>query len=257
MTPAPATDLVVRPRTAGPRCPWGASTPDYVDYHDTEWGRPVHGDVAIFERLTLEAFQSGLCLAHDPAQARGLPRRLRRLRPRDRRGVRPRTTARACSPMPASCATGPRSTPRSPTPAPPLDLLDAEGEGALDRLVWSLRPGVAAGRARARPADVAASTPESVALAKALKRRGFVFVGPTTMYAAMQAMGLVDDHLAAATCRLPVASAARAVPAGSGTCRCGPVWAVCPGRSGILAAEEIARPPEVARRAKRGAAWPP
>ena len=74
-------------------------------------------------------------------------------------------------------------------------LRESDGEGALDRLVWSFAP---AGR-RARPprlVDIVASTPESTALAKALKKHGFVFVGPTTMHAAMQAMGLVDDHLA-------------------------------------------------------------
>ncbi len=175
------------------RCPWGASTPDYQRYHDTEWGRPVHGDVAIFERLTLEAFQSGLSwltilrkresfraafdgFAIGTVAAYAEADRARLLA--DAGIVRNRakvdatiTNARAAS-----------------------ELLAAEGEGALDRLVWSFAP--ARGRPRPRRlSDVAAATPESVALAKALKTRGFVFVGPTTMHAAMQAMGLVDDHL--------------------------------------------------------------
>lgn len=176
------------------RCPWGLSTPDYVAYHDTEWGRPVHGDVAIFERITLEAFQSGLAW-------------ITILRKRE--GFR---SAFAGFDLAAVAAFGPDERARLLEDAgivrnrakvdatitnarAALALLDADGEGALDRFVWSFAP-----EPRPRPrslAEVAPSTPESVALAKALKKRGFVFVGPTTMYAAMQAMGLVDDHLQA------------------------------------------------------------
>ena len=175
------------------RCPWGASTPDYQRYHDTEWGRPVHGDVAIFERLTLEAFQSGLSwltilrkresfrtafdgFAIETVAAYGVPERERLLA--DAGIVRNRAKIDATITNARAAA----------------DLRDAEGDGSLDRLFWSFAP---TGR-RPRPrshADLAASTAESVALARALKKRGFVFVGPTTMYAAMQAMGLVDDHL--------------------------------------------------------------
>jgi DNA-3-methyladenine glycosylase I len=185
------------------RCPWGLSTPDYVAYHDTEWGRPVHGDVPIFERLTLEAFQSGLAW-------------ITILRKRE--GFR---AAFAGFDLAAVAAFGPDDRARLledagivrnrakvdatlTNAAAALRLVDEEGEGALDRLVWSFAP-----QARPRPrslAEVQPSTPESVALAKALKKRGFVFVGPTTMYAAMQAMGLVDDHLEA--CHVPPASPA-------------------------------------------------
>jgi DNA-3-methyladenine glycosylase I len=185
------------------RCPWGLSTPDYVAYHDTEWGRPVHGDVPIFERLTLEAFQSGLAwitilrkregfraafAGFDLAAvaAFGADDRARLLE--DAGIVRNRAKVDATLTNAAAA----------------LRLVDEEGEGALDRLVWSFAP-----EARRRPrslAEVQPSTPESVALAKALKKRGFVFVGPTTMYAAMQAMGLVDDHLEA--CHVPPASPA-------------------------------------------------
>jgi DNA-3-methyladenine glycosylase I len=175
------------------RCPWGASTPDYQHYHDTEWGRPVRGDVAIFERLTLEAFQSGLSwltilrkrdsfrtafdgFAIETVAAYGAPERERLLA--DVGIVRNRAKVDATITN-ARAAAGLRA---------------AEGEGALDRLVWSFAP--PAGRTRPRcVTDLAASTPESVALARSLKQHGFVFVGPTTMHAAMQAMGLVDDHL--------------------------------------------------------------
>ena len=181
------------------RCPWGASTPDYVAYHDTEWGRPVHGDVAIFERLTLEAFQSGLAWitilrkregfraafeGFDPVAvaAYGEDDRARLLA--DVGIVRNRAKVDATIANARAL----------------VALLDADGEGALDRLVWSYAPPRRRSRPRT-PAEVPATTPESAALAKELKRRGFVFVGPTTAYAGMQAMGLVDDHLAG--CHVP------------------------------------------------------
>ena len=184
---------VVRGTDGLARCPWGTSTPDYQDYHDTEWGRPVHGDEAVFERLTLEAFQSGLSwltilrkrasfraafdgFAIETVAGYAAADRDRLLS--DVGIVRNRAKVDATIVNARAAAA----------------LREADGAGALDRLVWSFAP---AGR-RARPrtlADVPASTPESGALAKALKQRGFVFVGPTTMYAAMQAMGLVDDHL--------------------------------------------------------------
>lgn len=177
-----------------PRCGWGASTPDYVVYHDTEWGRPVHGDVAIFERLTLEAFQSGLSwitilrkresfraafAGFDLAAVAAYDDRDRERLLADAGIVRNRAK------VDATIANARAA----------LALVDDEGEGALDRLVWSFAPAPR----RRRPAsfaEVPATSPESAALAKALKKRGFVFVGPTTAYAGMQAMGLVDDHLA-------------------------------------------------------------
>ena len=175
------------------RCPWGASTPDYQRYHDTEWGRPVHGDVAIFERLTLEAFQSGLSWltilrkrdsfravfdGFDIERVAGYADGERARLLEDARIVRNRAKVEATITNARAAAA----------------LRESDGEGALDRLVWSFAP--AGHRARPRRlVDIVASTPESTALAKELKKHGFVFVGPTTMHAAMQAMGLVDDHL--------------------------------------------------------------
>jgi DNA-3-methyladenine glycosylase I len=177
------------------RCGWGADPADYRAYHDDEWGRSVHGDEAIFERITLEAFQSGLSwltilrkrpgfraafAGFDIAAIAAFSEADRERLMADTGIVRNRAKVDAT-------LTNARAA---------LALLDAEGEGALDRLVWSHAP---APRTAPRPAALGAlpaSTPESLALAKALKARGFVFVGPTTMYAAMQAMGLVDDHLA-------------------------------------------------------------
>jgi len=174
------------------RCPWGLSTDDYRRYHDTEWGRPVHGDDAIFERVSLEAFQSGLSWIT-----------ILRKRPAFR-------TAFSGFSIPAVAAFDDTDRERLLADAgivrnrAKVDatianaraaraLVAEQGEGALDALVWSFAP--AARRRPRAPADVPATTPESTALARELKRRGFAFVGPTTAYAAMQAMGLVDDHL--------------------------------------------------------------
>ncbi|WP_116951164.1 DNA-3-methyladenine glycosylase I [Jiangella endophytica] len=192
-----ASDLVEGP-DGRPRCPWGLSTPDYVAYHDDEWGRPVHGDAALYERLTLEAFQSGLSW-------------LTILRKRD--GFRKAFAGFDASAVAAFGAddearlmqdTGivrnrAKVAAAISNARALVALQDADGDGALDRLIWSFAP--ADRPAPVSLADVPATTPESKALAKALKKHGFVFVGPTTAYAAMQACGLVNDHLAGCTAR--------------------------------------------------------
>lgn len=194
MTAPPLAADVVRGTDGLRRCAWGTSTPDYARYHDEEWGVAVHGDDALFERITLEAFQSGLSW-------------LTILRKRE--GFR---AAFAGFSIPAVAAFGADDRARLLADAgivrnaakvdatlanarAAADLIDAEGPGALDRLVWSFAPPPRRRRPRTL-ADLPATTPESAALAGELKRRGFRFVGPTTAYAAMQAVGLVDDHLA-------------------------------------------------------------
>jgi DNA-3-methyladenine glycosylase I len=191
---APASPDLVVGADGLARCPWGASTPDYVRYHDDEWGRPVHGDVAIFERITLEAFQSGLSWLTILRKREGFRSAFDGFDPAAVAAYGERDRARLLA-DPAIVRNRAKVDATIANARALVDLLDAEGDGALDRLVWGFAP--AARRARLRSfADLPATTPESVALAKELKRRGFVFVGPTTMYAAMQAMGLVDDHLA-------------------------------------------------------------
>lgn len=176
------------------RCPWGASTPDYAAYHDHEWGRAVHGDVAIFERITLEAFQSGLSWLTILRKREGFRAAFDGFDPSAVAAYGEADRARLLA-DPAIVRNRAKVDATIANARALVDLIDAEGDGALDRLVWGFAP--APRRARLRSfADLPASTPDSVALAKELKRRGFVFVGPTTMYAAMQAMGLVDDHLA-------------------------------------------------------------
>jgi DNA-3-methyladenine glycosylase I len=170
------------------RCSWGASAPDYLSYHDQEWGRRVTGDDRLFERLTLEAFQSGLSW-------------LTILRKRE--GFR---YAFADFSIAAVAAFGPTDFERlmadaaivrnraKITAAVTNARAAAELPDGLSALLWSFAP--PARRAAPRTvADVPAVTPESTAMARALKRLGFVFVGPTTAYALMQATGMVDDHL--------------------------------------------------------------
>jgi DNA-3-methyladenine glycosylase I len=171
------------------RCPWGVSTPDYEAYHDQEWGRPVRDDVGLFERLTLEAFQSGLSWltilrkreafrtafrGFDPAAVAAFDGGDRERLLADAGIVRNRAKIDAAI-----------------TNARALVDLDEPFAG----LLWSFAP---APGSRTRPrtlSDVPARTPESIAMSKDLKRRGFVFVGPTTSYSLMQATGMVDDHL--------------------------------------------------------------
>jgi DNA-3-methyladenine glycosylase I len=172
-----------------PRCDWATSTPEYLLYHDEEWGRPVRDDQGLFERLTLESFQSGLSwitiLRKRPAFRQAFagfdpgviaaygPADLDRLMA-DAGIVRNRAKINAAI-----------------TNARALAEL---GPGEFTDLMWSFAP--APGPAPKTLADVPATTPESVALSKALKKNGFVFVGPTTCYAMMQATGMVNDHLA-------------------------------------------------------------
>jgi DNA-3-methyladenine glycosylase I len=181
------------------RCPWGMSAPEYVAYHDEEWGRPVHGDQALFERISLEAFQSGLSwliilrkrenfrqafAGFDIASVAAFTDADRERLLADAGIVRNRAKINAAI-VNARAA--------------------QELDGGLSELIWSY-----AEPARPAPrtlADLPARTPASVALAKELRRRGFIFTGPVTVYAAMQACGLVNDHLEACFARAAAGTA--------------------------------------------------
>ena len=171
------------------RCGWAASSDQYIAYHDDEWGVPVHGETPLYERLTLEAFQSGLSWLTILRKREGFRAAFagfdaetvaafgegdfERLMA-DSAIVRNRLKIRAA-------VTNAQAVVR---------LRD---RGGLDELFWSFAP---VGRRRPRTsADIPVTTAESIALARELKGNGFVFVGPTTLYAAMQACGLVNDHL--------------------------------------------------------------
>jgi DNA-3-methyladenine glycosylase I len=177
------------------RCPWAAGDL-YTAYHDDEWGVPLHGDRALFEKLTLEGFQSGLSwiiilrkrpafreafagFEPDAVAAFGDGDVARLL---DDEGiVRNRQKIEAAIGNARAVAA----------------LRERDGDGALDRLIWSFQPAARAEHVRPSDAtDIPAVTSASKALAKALKREGLRFVGPTTMYALMQSAGLIDDHVA-------------------------------------------------------------
>jgi DNA-3-methyladenine glycosylase I len=177
------------------RCPW-ATGDLYAAYHDEEWGVPLHGDRALYEKLTLEGFQSGLSwivvlrkraafreafAGFEPAAVAAFGEDDVQRLLADAGIVRNRQKIEAAIGNARAVAA----------------LQQRDGDGALDRLVWSFAD---AARAEHVPpedlADVPASTSTSKALAKALQREGLRFVGPITVYALMQSAGLVDDHVA-------------------------------------------------------------
>jgi DNA-3-methyladenine glycosylase I len=176
------------------RCPWGGSTPDYFAYHDDEWGVPIRTDDGLFERLTLEAFQSGLSWIT-----------ILRKRPAFR-------AAFAGFEIEKVATFGDADAERLLADAgivrnrAKIEAAIANARAALDlpdglaTLLWSFAPVPRPPRPK-RTGDVPATTPASIALAKDLRKRGFKFVGPTTAYALMQATGMVDDHLA--RCHVP------------------------------------------------------
>ncbi|MGW0881160.1 DNA-3-methyladenine glycosylase I [Streptomyces sp. NPDC002671] len=180
---------------AGPdgalRCPWALSTEDYVTYHDEEWGRPVHGDDALFERISLEAFQSGLSWIT-----------ILRRRPGFRAafaGFRIEKVAAFTDEDRDRLLADPgiiRNRAKIDATLANARVLADWAEGELDELIWSHAPDPAGRPAPKTLSDVPAVTTESTALSKTLKKRGLRFIGPTTAYALMQACGLVNDHLA-------------------------------------------------------------
>ena len=166
------------------RCAWGNGTPEYTAYHDDEWGRPVDDDQRLFEKLSLEGFQSGLSWitvlrkreAFREVFAGFDIERVARFGDADvARLLDDARIVRHQGKIRSTINNAQRS----------LEVIDEFG--SLGALVWSFEP-------EPRPPTWDAITQESTALAKDLKRRGFSFVGPTTAYAFMQAMGLVNDH---------------------------------------------------------------
>lgn len=172
-----------------PRCAWGASTPDYAVYHDEEWGRPLRGDDALYERLTLEAFQSGLSWLTILRKRPAFRLAFDEFRIDKVAGYGEAEVARLLA------DTGIVRNRAKVEAAIANARAALELPDGLSALLWSYAPPPRAARPRSF-AEVPALTPESTAMAKALKKQGFRFVGPTTAYALMQATGMVDDHLA-------------------------------------------------------------
>jgi len=173
-----------------PRCAWVGDDAEYQRYHDLEWGRPLHGDRALFEKLSLEGFQAGLSWIT-----------ILRKRPRFREvfaGFEPATVARfgdADVERLMGDAGIVRNRAKIGATISNARIVARMEFGELDDLLWSFAPAEQNPRPRSL-AEVPATTDESTAASKALVALGFRFVGPTTMYALMQSAGMVDDHVA-------------------------------------------------------------
>jgi DNA-3-methyladenine glycosylase I len=188
---APSTDVVVG-GDGKSRCRWTGSDAEYTRYHDEEWGRPLHGDQPLYEKLSLEGFQAGLswitilrrrpafrevfhnfeparvaAMGEDEIEAAMLNERIIRNRAKVLATIKNANLAFE---------------------------LTRDRPGALDELMWSFAPAPRATRLTSM-SQVPAVTDESLAMSKALRKLGFGFVGPTTMYALMQSAGMVDDHV--------------------------------------------------------------
>jgi len=186
-----ATEVLVPPLHAA-RC-FGEGNPLYETYHDEEWGVPVHDEHALYERLTLEAFQSGLAWI---TVLRKRPAFRTAFADFDAEVVAEFDESDVARLMAdASIVRNRAKIEAAIANAHALRALHAAG-GSLDQVIWSHAPDRSTYVRPATWADVPPTTPESKALAKELKSLGFRFVGPTTAYAAMQACGVVDDHLA-------------------------------------------------------------
>ncbi len=189
--PGPARLALVEGEDGRARCSWSASDPEYRRYHDEEWGAPQHDPRALYEKLCLEGFQAGLSwitiLRRRPAFREVFhgfePERVATMTEEDvQRLLQDERIIRHRGKIEATIANA-RAVLELDTP--------------LEELMWGFAPDPAQRASRPREwGDVPAVTPESTALSKELRRRGFRFVGPTTMYALMQATGMVDDHFA-------------------------------------------------------------
>jgi DNA-3-methyladenine glycosylase I len=182
------------------RCWWGGSTPDYLAYHDEEWGRPVRDDRGLYERMVLEGFQSGLSWVTILRKRENFRAAFAGFDIETVAGFGERDVARLLAD--AGIVRHRGKIEAAIANAVAARAMHADGE-SLAELIWSYAP---SGRRRAPRSldDLPATTPESTALSKDLKRRGFRFVGPTTAYATMQACGLVNDHLAGCWVRAEV-----------------------------------------------------
>jgi DNA-3-methyladenine glycosylase I len=176
-----------------PRCGWAVGTADYLDYHDKEWGQPLHGERELFERLTLEAFQSGLSWLTILRKRENFRRAFDGFEI-EKVAVYGKSEFERLM-ADAGIVRNRKKIEAAIANARAARELHAAGE-SLDELIWGFAPDPDSRPVPNVLADVEATTPQSTALAKELKQRGFVFVGPTTAYATMQAVGVVNDHLA-------------------------------------------------------------
>lgn len=186
-----------------PRCKWAGAAPDFFDYHDTEWGFPVGGDIRLFEKICLEGFQSGLSWRtildkrdNFRAAFAGFDfEKVARYTEQDvERLLQDAGIIRHRGKIEATINNAQRACEM------------AEREGSLAAFLWRYEPDPAG---LGRPQS-ASTSPDSVRLSKDLKKLGWKFVGPTTVYAFMQAMGLINDHVEGCVIRRDVAAARKA-----------------------------------------------
>ena len=175
------------------RCGWCTGAPDYAAYHDEEWGRPVVDDVRLYEKICLEGFQSGLSWLTILRKREGFRKSFAGFAPEIVAGYGPAEVERLLADAGIVRHRGKIEATIANARA---TLLAQERHGSLAAVVWSFEPPRADRPAPGRLGDLASVTTESTALSKALKKLGFRFVGPTTAYAAMESLGLVNDHLA-------------------------------------------------------------
>jgi len=187
-----ATVGVVRGDDGVRRCAWGASTPDYAAYHDDEWGRPVVDDDRLYEKLCLEGFQSGLSWLTILRKRENFRAAFAGFRIAEVAAFGDTDVVRLLG---DAGIVRHRGKIEAAIHNARAALAVQDEIGSLREVLWAFEP-----RRRGRPVptvlgDVAATTPESTALAKRLRSLGFRFIGPTTAYAAMQSLGVVNDHL--------------------------------------------------------------
>jgi DNA-3-methyladenine glycosylase I len=191
MTASQATEPtgVVRCADGLARPPWAATDPLLREYYDTEWGMPVHGEQALFERISLEAFQAGLSWATILRKREAFRAAFDGFAPDLVAGYTEADVQRLLGD--AGIVRNRRKIEAAVTNA--RATIDLREQGGLDAFIWSFLP-------ESTPCprtveEVPTTSPESVALSKALRGKGFAFVGPTTMFALMEAIGMVDTHL--------------------------------------------------------------
>jgi DNA-3-methyladenine glycosylase I len=191
-----------------PRCSWCMSDPLYIQYHDSEWALPVFDDVRLFEKICLEGFQAGLSWLTILKKRQNFRdafagfdiERVARFTARDvNRLLKNPGIVRHRGKIESTINNARRA----------IELI--EECGSLARYVWRFEPPVSARKKRRRWAEIVANptTPQSIAMSKDLRKRGWSFVGPTTIYAFMQAMGLVNDHVTGCRFRDPANQAYR------------------------------------------------
>ena len=174
------------------RCPWCGADPLYVAYHDTEWGVPEHDDRALFEKLILDGFQAGLSWITILRKRDNFRRAFDGFRPE----VIARYTPEKIEALMLDAGIVRNRAKIEGTVRGARAFLDIMEKGpGFSKLLWDINGGAPVDGRRTGMGDIPTQTPVALAMSKELKKRGFTFVGPTIVYAFMQAVGMVDDHI--------------------------------------------------------------